>query len=213
MSYDALVEENTHSVSPPLCPELRLALLRPDAPLLAAAPLQRGKPHLFAWDGPRPYWAFAWGGGQVLARLVLDRPELVRGKRVLDFGAGSGIAGLAAARAGAARVTACDTDPAARAAIGHNAAQNGLSVDVCAQAPAHADAWDVLLAGDVFYLPPDPEPFLAWARAGRLLLAANPPGRGFAEAHRQEICRTTAQTIPELENLDSPEIAVYRIVP
>jgi predicted nicotinamide N-methyase len=89
---------------PPLCPELELWLLGDDVDLEAACE------ELADGEAP-PFWAFCWGSGQALARHLLDRPEIVRGKRVVDLGSGSGIAGLAAARAGAAHVLALDLDP------------------------------------------------------------------------------------------------------
>ena len=100
-----------------------------------------------------PYWAYPWAGGLVLARYVLDHAEIVAGRRVLDLGAGSGLVGIAAAKAGAARVLAAETDSHARVAIGLNAAENGVAVelfegDALAGAPP---ASDIVLAGDVFY--------------------------------------------------------------
>ena len=100
----------------------------------------------FRSDEPPPFWAFVWAGGQALARFVLDHPEQVRGATVLDLAAGSGVAGIAAAKAGARHVTAADVDPAAAAAIRRNAAANGVAVHPGAGAEA-----DVVLAGDAFY--------------------------------------------------------------
>lgn len=99
-----------------------------------------------------PFWAFAWAGGQALARYILDHPETVRGKRVLDFASGSGLVAIAAMKAGAAEVTACDIDAFAIAAIMLHAETNGVAV-----APAQADlvgqdgGWDAVLAGDICY--------------------------------------------------------------
>jgi predicted nicotinamide N-methyase len=98
--------------------------------------------------GTPPYWAYVWAGGAALAAHVTANPALVRGKRVLDFGAGSGIAGLAAARAQAARVLALDPDPWARAALAENARLNGLDLGLW-----RGGKVDVVLAGDVFYAP------------------------------------------------------------
>jgi predicted nicotinamide N-methyase len=97
--------------------------------------------------GEAPYWAYLWSGGAVLARHVLAQPQLVTGKRVLDFGSGSGVVAIAAAKAGATAVHALDTDPFARAATALNAAENGVSVHVADMAPPV----DLILAGDVFY--------------------------------------------------------------
>jgi predicted nicotinamide N-methyase len=104
-------------------------------------------------DTPPPYWAYAWAGGRVLARYILDHPEVVRGLSVLDLGAGGGIAGLAAARAGARRVIAADADPFALAAVRLNGAANGVAIetmtaDLDAAPPAGID---LIIAGDVFY--------------------------------------------------------------
>lgn len=101
---------------------------------------------------PPPFWAFAWAGGQALARYILDHPETVRGRRVLDFASGSGLVAIAAMKAGAAEVTACDIDSFAIAAIGVNAEANGVSIN-----PLQADivgqdqGWDAVLAGDICY--------------------------------------------------------------
>jgi predicted nicotinamide N-methyase len=104
-------------------------------------------------DRPPPFWAFAWPGGQALARYLLDHPDAVAGLRVLDIGTGSGLVAIAAAIAGAARVHAADVDPAARASVGRNAAANGVSVTCRADEGVPGDT-DVVLAGDVFYSGP-----------------------------------------------------------
>ena len=101
---------------------------------------------------PPPFWAFAWAGGQGLARYVLDHPELVRGKRVLDFATGSGLVAIAAAKAGAASVLAVDIDPFCAAAVALNAELNGVGVAFDSDdLIGETGDWDVVLAGDVFY--------------------------------------------------------------
>jgi predicted nicotinamide N-methyase len=101
---------------------------------------------------PPPFWAFAWAGGQALARYVLDNPETVRGRRVLDFASGSGLVAIAAIKAGAAEVTACDIDPFAVAAIGLNAQANGVTVmPVQTNLIGQDQGWDTILAGDICY--------------------------------------------------------------
>jgi predicted nicotinamide N-methyase len=104
-------------------------------------------------DPPPPYWAFPWAGGLALARHILDRPQTVAGRRVLDLGAGSGLVAIAAAMAGAAAVSAADVDPYAVAAIGLNAAANGVAVAVVANdlTAGPPPPVDLVLAGDVFY--------------------------------------------------------------
>ncbi|MBX5194775.1 methyltransferase [Rhizobium sp. NZLR10] len=105
---------------------------------------------------PPPYWAYPWAGGAVLARHLLDRPEVVAGRRVLDLGAGSGLVAIAAAKAGAATVTAVDVDANAIAAIGLNAAINGVKIVAVAadiiEAPPPEET-DLVVVGDLFYDP------------------------------------------------------------
>ena len=99
-----------------------------------------------------PFWAFAWAGGQALARYLLDHPEAVKGRRVIDIASGSGLVAIAAARAGATTVTAYDIDPLAAAAITVNAGANGVAVlPVCADILDEAPDVDVMLVADAFY--------------------------------------------------------------
>mgnify|MGYP006275066597 CR=1 FL=1 len=129
----------------PLAPSLSLWLLTEDYP---RGPLPA---EVVAAVTARPaYWAFCWAAGQALAALILERPELVRGRRVLDFGAGSGVAGIAAARAGAARVVACDVDPDARLACAANAELCGVSIEIADELAA-AGPCDLALLADVLY--------------------------------------------------------------
>ena len=101
---------------------------------------------------PPPFWAFAWAGGQGLARHVLDRPEIVRGRDVLDFASGSGLVAIAALKAGAKSVVAADIDPFSATAVAMNAAANGVVLDhSSADLIGRDHGWDVVLAGDVFY--------------------------------------------------------------
>ncbi len=144
---------------PWLVPELELFLVTHDCELWRAS-LDDASAQGLA----EPYWAFAWPGGQVLARWVLDHPELVRGKRVLDFGCGGGVAGLAAARAGAREVLCADVDPLAVAAADLNAEHAGLRVTTTADdLVGRADLpIDVVLAGDVAYEPELARRVRAW---------------------------------------------------
>lgn len=128
---------------PPDVPELRLWLVAGHVDLNARCE------ELMA-GGYAPYWAFCWGGGQALARYIIDNPELVAGRRVVDFGAGSAIVAIAAARAGAKHVLAVDSDPKAQHFARLNAALNGVAIDVASVLPS-ARAYDVMLASDVFY--------------------------------------------------------------
>ncbi|MBA1262381.1 50S ribosomal protein L11 methyltransferase [Stutzerimonas stutzeri] len=98
-----------------------------------------------------PYWSFCWASGLVLARWLAERPEWVRGKRVLDFGAGSGVAAIAAAKAGAVEVVACDLDPLALQACRANAALNGVTLGYSEDFFAEADRFDLIIVADVLY--------------------------------------------------------------
>ena len=158
-------------------------------------------------SGSSPYWAYAWAGGLALARFLLDRPETVAGRRVVDVGAGSGLVGIAAAKAGAAAVVAIDRDPLAIVAIGLNAAANGVTLTAIHADPADApvpDA-DIVLAGDVFYdagLAAKMTELLArCAEKGMEVLGGDPwraplPLRHLRELARYEVAETGAATRP-----------------
>lgn len=210
----AFIVAHTELVAPPACPEIRLHLATAITPLWQAS-----EAFLHGNNLPPPYWAFAWVGGQGLARHLLDRPGIVRARRVLDFASGSGIVAIAAARAGAARVEAAEIDSMAATAITLNAAANDVEVevrvaDVLAEFPA--DEWDVVLAGDVCYERPMAERTFAWlrhwAQAGAEVLLAD-PGRAYLPKEGLE--RLALYTIPctlELEDRESREVAIYRVV-
>lgn len=207
----AFVRRETVAAALPFVPELRLHLATEVTPLWQAteATLERR-------GVPPPYWAFAWAGGQALARLLLDRPSLVAGRHVLDVGSGSGLVALAAALAGAARVEAVDIDPFAVAAITLNAALNGLAVEPRAADPIGSDdGWATVLVGDLCYERPMAERLLPWLRrlAGRgaeVLLAD--PGRAYVPRDGvAEIARYTVPVDRELEDRSLRETVVYRV--
>ena len=198
-----------------LVPEIRLHLASEVTPLWQAT-----EATLAGHNVPPPYWAFAWPGGQALARHVLDRPETVRGMRVLDFAAGGGIAAIAAARGGAV-ATAAEIDEVAAVAIAMNAALNdvrveALTADVTARDPAAAARdWNIVLAGDVFYERPMAERVEPWLRGmvrhGTLVLVAD-PGRAYLPAGGlDEVARYTVPTSLELEDRDRRETRVFRL--
>jgi predicted nicotinamide N-methyase len=168
---------HTELVPVPLTPEISLHLAG------AGAGLFDGTGGEFSSDVPPPFWLFVWAGGQALARHVLDHPELVRGRRVLDVASGSGVAAIAAALAGAAEVTALDVDPRAVAATARNAAANHAAVraEVADIADARGPA-EVILAGDVFYTRSVADRMAAGLRrarrAGARVLVGD-PGRGY----------------------------------
>jgi predicted nicotinamide N-methyase len=183
-SYDALLEAQR----PPLVPELTLWLIAPSIDLNArCAELASGDP---------PFWAFCWGSGQALARHVLDHPELVRGKHVLDFGAGSGVLALAAARAGAARVTAVDWDPRARAITARNAALNALDVEVSHDIP---EGYELILASDVLYDEGAARWLFAAVERGCEVLLADPHRHGAMRPTVPPLACVAATAFPDVD--------------
>lgn len=210
--HRTFIRANTAIGTPPACPEIKLHLATAITPMWQATELEMHMQNL-----PPPYWAFAWAGGQALARHILDSPWLVRGRKVLDFAAGSGIAGIAAAHAGAASVEATDIDPVAVEAIRLNAEANGVAVSAHAgdATSAPTGLWDVVLAGDVCYERPMTERCFPWLRglagAGALVLMAD-PGRAYLPS--QGLVQLAVFTIPtsrEIEDRDTRETVIYRV--
>ena len=161
----------------PLAPEISLHLAD------GGVGLFDGTGGAFSSDVPPPFWLFVWAGGQALARHVLDHPEIVRGRTVLDVASGSGVAAIAAGRAGASRVTALDVDPLAVAAAARNAAANQVVVDTRTADIADLDmSADVILAGDVFYTRTVADRMAARLRRARregARILVGDPGRGY----------------------------------
>jgi len=150
LSPAAFIRANLPPVPAPGAPELRLHLAHPGSGLRRY--LEAGDPRS---DAPAPYWAYAWGGGVALARYLLDRPALAAGRRVLDLGAGSGLVGIAAAKAGAVEVLAAEIDANGLAAIPLNAALNGVTVRTLGEdlldPRSTLPSVDLVLVGDLFY--------------------------------------------------------------
>lgn len=157
---------------------------------------------------PPPFWAFAWAGGQALARYILDQPEFVRGKRVLDFASGSGLVAIAAAKAGAARVEACDIDAFAAEAMRLNAAANGVCIAArLDDLIGHDEGWEVICAGDVFYERAMAESVIAWlsglvGRGAEVLIGD--PGRSYLPKHR--LIEIATYQVPVTRSLEDAEI-------
>ena len=209
----AFVAAQTVLATPPLVPEIRLHLATEITPLWQATEARLAESGVAP-----PYWAFAWPGGQAVARHLLDHPALVAGKRVLDFAAGSGLAAIAAAMAGAASVEAAEIDALACAAIALNAAANGVAV-ACRAADLvdGPGAWDVVLAGDVCYERPMAERVMPWLRrlAGRgALVLMGDPGRNYLPASGlAEVARLVVPTSRELEDRTERETVIWRVLP
>ncbi len=207
------IQRNTAVVAPKLVPEIRLHLATEVTPIWQATEetLARGAV-------PPPYWAFAWAGGQALARYLLDHPEAVAGRAVLDFGAGSGLVAIAAAKAGAASVTAAEIDHFAAAAIAANAALNDVAIEVVTtDLLGDKRFWKVVTAGDICYEQPMAEQAMRWLRrlAGRgsMVLLGDPgrahvPGVGLCELARYDV-----PTSHELEGRERCDGFVWRVLP
>ncbi len=210
--YEAFVRANTAVAVPPLTPEIRLHLASEVVPLWEAS-----EEELAAQGLPPPFWAFAWPGGQALARYILDHPQTVAGQRVLDFAAGSGLQAIAAALAGAARIEAGEIDPFAGAAIRLNAALNGVALEVMLDDLVGRDdgRWDVVLAGDVFYERPMAERVEPWLRRlaarGTLVLLGD-PGRSYLPRNGLErLIAYSVKTSRDLEATDVRNTVVWRL--
>jgi predicted nicotinamide N-methyase len=187
----------------PLAPELSLYLVTQPVGLFD---LTGGEFHS---DRPPPFWAFAWAGGQALARFLLDHPFEVSGRRVLDVATGSGVAAIAAAYSGAAAVACSDIDPAAVDAAHRNASANGLSL------VGHLDDPEVLLAGDVFYSPVVAPKMVALMRAARKRGAevlVGDPGRGFFPDRLFDLVAEYVVPVPAtLEDTETLTTGVWRM--
>jgi len=208
----AFILKNTRLQSPPHTPELTLHLAD------EITPIWRMTEEALAGIGlPPPFWAFAWAGGQALARYVLDGPDLVRGRSVLDFAAGSGIVGVAAARAGATRVLCADIDPFCGDAIALNAKANGVAVHFTDRdlLDAPAPAVDVILAGDICYEKPLAERVMAWLREARAhgaeVLIGDPGRSYFPREGLGKLAEYQVPTTRELEDMEVKKTAVWAL--
>ncbi|HEY2034992.1 MAG TPA: methyltransferase [Rhizomicrobium sp.] len=209
MTPTAFIQANTELLSPPLVPEIRLHLATEIIPLW-----RKSEEELEAMGVPPPYWAFAWAGGQALARYILDNPEAVRGKRVLDFGSGSGLVGIAALKAGAASVLTADIDEFAVAAIALNAEANGVVLEITTEdLIGVAGAWDIILVGDMCYERPLAERLLAWLRDSGANTLLGDPGRSyFPKSGVDRLVLYNVQVTRDLEDREIRETGVYRVV-
>ncbi|WP_137125597.1 methyltransferase [Roseomonas sp. HF4] len=211
MTPEDFVRAHTVVSAAPLVPEIALHLASEITPIWQAS-----EEWLKAHNIEPPFWAFAWPGGQATARLLLDEPGRVAGRRVLDFAAGCGIAAIAAARAGAALVEAAEIDPLALAAVRLNAALNGVAVATPeGDIVGSACRWDVILAGDVCYEAPMTAHILPWLRAlaaeGAEVILAD-PGRAYLPREGLDpLARHAVPTTLELEDRTTREVTLYRL--
>lgn len=200
----AFIRANTALRAVPLVPEIVLHVADEAVPLWSKTEEELGEAGL-----PPPFWAFAWAGGQALARHVLDHPALVAGRDVVDLASGSGLVAIAAMKAGAARVRAADIDAFAREAIMLNAAANGVTVtpfagDLLAGAEVAAE---VVLAGDIFYERDTAARALTFLthhqRRGATVLIGD-PGRSYLP--REQLTAVAEFHVPVTRELEDTEI-------
>jgi predicted nicotinamide N-methyase len=195
----AFVLGHTHVAVAPLIPELRLHLAGDVTRLW-----QVTESWLTGEGIAPPFWAFAWAGGQALARYVLDHADVVRGRTVIDFGAGSGLVAIAAAMMGAKHVRALDVDSIAATACAMNAVENGVTVEVSLGdlVGSALEGVDVVLAGDMFYEREPASRFTTWmrelARSDKLVLAGDPE-RDYVPDGLELMARYEVPTSVELE--------------
>jgi len=208
----AFIVANTRAIAPPLVPEIKLHLAE------ESLPIWQKTEELGEINVPPPYWAFAWAGGQALARYMLDNAELIQGRRVLDLGAGSGLTAIAAMKAGAASVLAADIDRMALAAVGLNAKLNGVAVDVTADdllAALPGEDFNVVLVGDLFYertLADMVSRYVDAAVAGGALVLIGDPQRNYFPKGRFDcVAEYHVPVTRELEDAEIKRTAVWRL--
>ena len=211
--WRGFIRDNTRLMSPPLVPEIALHLAEESLPIWRKTEEELGEMNV-----PPPYWAFAWAGGQALSRFLLDNPAQVAGRAVLDLGCGSGLAGIAALKAGARSALAADIDALALVAAHLNAEANGVALrttadDLLAAPPDPAFA--VVLVGDLFYERGLAGLVLAYAErasAGGALVLVGDPERSYFPRERFE--RAAEYRVPvtrELEDAEIKRTAVWRL--
>jgi predicted nicotinamide N-methyase len=212
IDHTPFIRANTEILAPPLVPEVRLHLAHEALPIWQKTEEELGEIGL-----PPPFWAFAWAGGQALARHVLDHPALMRGKSVIDLASGSGLVGIAAMKAGATSVLAADIDAFAVAAIALNGALNGVTMTITAEDLLRDPAPDceVILVGDLFYEQGLAGRCFAWlsaAQARGTTVLIGDPGRSYLP--KDKLTMIAEYAVPVTRDLEDAEIkktAVWRL--
>ena len=204
------IRSHTLLSRPPMVPEIELYVATEITPIWQAT-----EDWLRQVNIEPPFWAFAWPGGQALARHILDNPTLVAGKRVLDFAAGGGIAAIACALAGAALVEAAEIDPIAVAAISLNAVHNNVAVAAFDKDVVGAACrWDLILCGDVCYEAPMTQHILPWLQAmsAQAEVWIADPGRAYLPRNvLSEFADYQVATSLELEDRAERHVVLYRL--
>lgn len=209
---EAFVRANTVLQEAPLVPEVALHLASEVVPLWQATEEALSRMGL-----PPPFWAFAWAGGQALARYILDHPDAVAGKRVLDFASGCGIAAIAAAKAGATRVEASEIDAFALAALRLNSDANAAGIAATGKDLIGKDeGWEVVLAGDICYERDLAERVFAWLQAlsarGATVLIGDPGRNYLPKDGLERMISYAVKTTRELEDSDVRNVSVWRVL-
>jgi predicted nicotinamide N-methyase len=208
---EALIRANTMLTTACHVPEIKLHLATEITPIWRATETWLAENNV-----EPPFWAFAWPGGQALARHILDHPALVAGKRVLDFAAGGGIAAIASALAGAAVAEAAEIDALALAAVALNAAANQVRVVQSGDVVGAACRWDLILCGDICYEAPMTGHIMPWlrsmARSAEVWIAD--PGRAYLpKTGLRPLACYRIETTLELEDRSSRDVVLYRVLP
>jgi predicted nicotinamide N-methyase len=211
----AFIRANTRARPVPLIPEISIYVADEAVPLWHKTEEQLGEEGLTP-----PFWAFAWAGGQALGRYVLDHPETVRGKTVLDLASGSGLVGIAAMKAGALAVACADIDDFARAAIALNAEHNNVPLQTLADdllAITASQSWDVILAGDIFYERDTAQrafDFLSGHAARGATILIGDPGRSYLPKDKLTVRATYGVPVTrELEDTEIKQTSVWGLAP
>jgi predicted nicotinamide N-methyase len=205
------VRDNTAPASPSLVPEITLHLATEVTPLWHATEATLATSQL-----PPPYWAFAWPGGQAIARHILDNPSLVAGKSVLDFGAGSGLVAIAAKRAGASCVIAAEIDSFSIAAMQLNAALNHVAIETeCNDIIGDDRRWDIVLIGDMCYERPLADRLVPWLKAlatcGATVLLGDPGRAYLPKSGLRKIAEYAVPTSLDLEDRTVRETVIWQL--
>ena len=203
------IAANTRLQAVPHAPEISLWLADEITPLWRLTEEELGEMGL-----PPPFWAFAWAGGQALARWLLDHPSEVAGKRVIDLATGSGLVAVAAMKAGAASVLAADIDPFCAAAVAANAQANSVEIAFTDAnlLDAPPPSVDLICAGDVFYEKPMAEAVLAWlkqAQANGARVIVGDPGRTYFP--KSGLTLLAEYTVPTTRELEDQEVKRSRV--
>lgn len=211
-SARAFIAANTRVLSPPLVPEIVLHLAEESLPIW-----QKTEEELGEMNVPPPFWAFAWAGGQALARYILDNPALLQGKRVLDLGSGSGLTAIAAMKSGAASCLASDLDLMSLVAVELNAALNGVEVATTAENLLEGEpaGHDVILVGDLFYERQLAELVSRYigraSEAGALVLIGDPERNYFPKGQFVSAAEYRVPVTRDLEDSEIKRTSVWRL--